>query len=133
MASRLAGVLMRDNANNLSGSARLPGFSFIRLINQLRLKMITLHPTVLSSYGVLYEELVAAGAVLCLECAGILGVHYGAMPDLNLTRHATPLLMNDYAPNHSISNLSPKLSSPPPPSCAQVPQDRVLLWCISWQ
>ena len=90
MASRLAGVLMRDNANNLSGSARLPGFSFIRLMNQLRLKMMAPHPTVLSSYGALYEELVAAGAGLCLECAGILGVLYGVMPDFILTRHATP-------------------------------------------
>ena len=83
-------MLMRDNANNLSGSARLPGFFFMRLINRLRLKMMTLHPTVLSSYGVLYEELVAAGAGLCLECAGSLGVLYGVMPDPNLTRHATP-------------------------------------------
>ena len=90
MASRLAGVLMRDNANNLSGSARLPGFSFIRLMNQLRLKMMTPHPTVLSSYGALYEELVAAGAWLCIERALILGALHGVMPDLNLTRHATP-------------------------------------------
>ena len=44
--------------------------------------MMTLHPTVLLS-GVLYEELVAAGAGLCLEYAGILGVLYGVMPDLS--------------------------------------------------
>ena len=37
------GVLMRDSANNLLGSARLSGFNFIRFINQLRPKMMIPH------------------------------------------------------------------------------------------
>ena len=37
------GVLMRDSASNLLGSARLSGFDFIRFINQLRPEMMTPH------------------------------------------------------------------------------------------